>query len=816
MPFYADVILPLALPKRTYTYEVPDSVRDLVVPGVRVEVQFGRSRLYSGLVEKIHELAPDYAVKPIVSVLDEVSMVTSRQLELWDWIAQYYCSSLGEVMAAALPGRLKLSSETRIVRNENYGDDFTGLDDDEYLVAEALLIQQEISVDDARKILNKKTVFPVIQRLLNRGLLFLREELQEKYQSRKVTGVRIAPRLRGQADMMREVFGELQSRDRQLEIMMAFLVLEKSRPFVRKRELLDRADVSESSLRTLVKKGILEFYEQEVSRLGGSGVDITDADMLNAQQERALSEIDNHFKDKNVVLLSGVTGSGKTRVYTELIQRTISKGGQVLYLLPEIALTTQIISRLQKVFGDEVIVYHSRINSQERVEVWKAAQEGKAVILAARSGLFLPFRNLELIVVDEEHDPSFKQYDPAPRYHARDAAVYLAGLYGAKTLLGTATPAVETWHNVLSGKYGLVEMKARFSGVEMPEISVVDLREQLKTRQMQGIFSKPLLDKLAETISKGEQAILFQNRRGYAPVLRCEVCDWNAMCKHCDVSLTYHKLTNRLRCHYCGYTDSPAVVCPACGSGKISLKGFGTEKIEDELKLFLPEARIARMDMDTAGARSGLIALLNDFEERRIDILVGTQMVTKGLDFENVGFVGVLAADSLVRFPDFRAGERAFQLLTQVAGRAGRKTKRGQVLIQAYDPKHPVVQEVISHDFNSFIRRELAERQEFHYPPYYRLIHLELRHKDPQTVNAAAAWFAAALREKLGERVLGPVIPNIARVRGAFGQDIMLKLEKKADILNGSKQLIRQITELMNGKPGFSQVIVSVDVDPMG
>ncbi|MFM7401349.1 MAG: primosomal protein N', partial [Bacteroidota bacterium] len=380
----------------------------------------------------------------------------------------------------------------------------------------------------------------------------------------------------------------------------------KSRPFVRKRELLDKADVSESSLRTLVKKGILELYEQEVSRLGGFGSDTADADMLTAQQERALSEIDHHFEDKNVVLLSGVTGSGKTRVYTELIQRTVREGGQALYLLPEIALTTQIISRLQKVFGDEVIVYHSKINSQERVEVWKAAQEGKAVILAARSGLFLPFKNLKLIVVDEEHDPSFKQYDPAPRYHARDAAVYLAGLYGAKTLLGTATPSVETWHNVLSGKYGLVEMKDRFSGVEMPEISVVDLREQLKTRQMQSIFSKPLLDKLAETISKGEQAILFQNRRGYAPVLRCEVCDWNAMCRHCDVSLTYHKLTNRLRCHYCGYTDNPVVVCPACGSGKISLKGFGTEKIEDELKLFLPEARIARMDMDTAGARSGL------------------------------------------------------------------------------------------------------------------------------------------------------------------------------------------------------------------
>ncbi|MBL7825990.1 MAG: primosomal protein N' [Saprospiraceae bacterium] len=815
MPTYADIILPLALPKRSYTYSVPESALSLIQVGVRVEVQFGKSKLYSGLVEKVHNTAPEYPVKPIVSVLDEVTVVTPQQLQLWNWISEYYCCTMGEVMTAALPGHLKLSSETKLVRNEQYGDNFSTFDDDEYLLAEALLIQQEITVEDARKILNKKTVFPVVQRLLNKGVVFIREDLQEKFQSKKTSAVRLAAHLRNHPDALKAVFEEVQSKERQLEVLMAFLVLDKQKPFVRKSELLHKADVTEATLKTLVKKNILELYDKEVSRLGGYEDELAELDTLTADQEKALAEIRKSFSEQDVTLLYGVTGSGKTRVYVELMREIIQNGGQVLYLLPEIALTTQIIQRLQKLFGAEIAVYHSKINNNERVEVWKSAYAGKSVILAARSGLFLPFKNLKLVVVDEEHDPSFKQYDPAPRYHARDTAVFLAKIYGAKVLLGTATPSLETWHNTQAGKFGLATMKARFGGLELPTISVVDLRQQLKTRQMQSVFSTPLMEKLQETLANNEQAILFQNRRGYAPMLACEVCNWNAMCKHCDVSLTFHKQTNRLRCHYCGYTENPVVVCPACGSGKITLKGFGTEKIEDELKIFLPNARIARMDMDTAGTKSNLVALLNDFEERRIDILVGTQMVTKGLDFENVGFVGVLGADALTKFPDFRAGERAFQLMTQVAGRAGRKNKQGQVMIQAFDPQHPVVQEVLQNNFEGFINRELLERKEFKYPPFYRLIHLELRHKNPQTVNAAAALFAKLLREKLGERVLGPVIPNIAKIRGYFGQDIMLKLEKSAPLLGHTKALLKHTSEIVTGKPGFSQVIVSIDVDPI-
>ncbi len=812
---YADIILPLALPKRTYTYSVPESVRSLVQPGVRVEVQFGRSKLYSGLVSRVHSEVPDYQVKAIVSVLDEISVVTPRQFQLWDWIADYYCCTLGEVMSAALPGHLKLTSETRLVFSNVFGDDFTTLDNDEYLITEALQIQQEITVDDARKILNKKTVFPVIQRLLTKGVLFLREDLQEKFKARKVSAVRFAEPYHTQRDLLREVMKDLHSKERQLEILMAFLTLEKKQPFVRKQELLYKADVSESSLNTLFKKGILVKYDLEVSRLSGYEDELVEVDALSEQQTQALSELAVQLPEKKVVLLYGVTGSGKTRVYVEMIRDVMRQGGQVLYLLPEIALTTQIIHRLQKVFGNEVSVYHSKVNTQERVEVWKAAVSGKPVILAARSGLFLPFQNLQLIIVDEEHDNSFKQYDPAPRYHARDTAIYLAHLYGAKVVLGTATPSIESWHNAQTGKYGLVEMPKRFGGLELPEIQTVDLREQMKTKQMQSIFATPLIESLQLAIEKGEQAILFQNRRGYSPMLECQVCGWNAQCKHCDVSLTYHKFSNRLRCHYCGYTQEPASVCPACGSGKITLRGFGTEKIEDELKLFLPNARVGRMDLDTAGSKNNLTALLNDFEERRLDILVGTQMVTKGLDFDNVALVGVLGADQLTKFPDFRSGERAFQLLTQVAGRAGRKLKRGSVLIQAFDPKHPVLQEVLLGDFRGFADRELKERHEFHYPPFYRLIAIQLRHKDPKVVHEAAAEFGKMLRRSLGDRVLGPVLPNIARIRGYYAEDILLKLEKSAPLLKDSKGLIRYSTEILTGKSGFGQVQVVVDVDPM-
>ncbi|MEQ1744435.1 MAG: primosomal protein N' [Saprospiraceae bacterium] len=812
---YADIILPLALPKRSYTYAVPDDLAPDVRPGVRVEVPFGKNKLYSGVVDRVHTESPEYRVRPILAVLDEVAVVTDRQLKLWDWIADYYCCTLGEVMAAALPGHLKLTSETKLVFNPAFGDDFSELDADEYLLAEAMLLQTEVTIDDARKILNKKTVFPAVQRLLLKGVLSLREDLQEKYRPKKVLAVRLAEPYRSDQELLRPVLDELAKYERQVETLLAFLHLSRSRPWLRRQEVLDKAGASESTLRSLVKKNVLELYEREVSRIAGFEDEIEEASELSAQQRRALSEIHAGFQKTNTVLLHGATGSGKTRVYLDLMQEVLLRGGQVLYLLPEIALTTQIINRLQRVFGADAAVYHSKINYNERVEVWRAALSGKPVVLSARSGLFLPFQNLQLIIVDEEHDPSFKQYEPAPRYHARDTAIFLAGLYGAKVLLGTATPALETYHNARSGKFGLVEMPERFGGLELPEIRPVDLREQHKTKQMQSIFSPILLEALQSALDNGEQAILFQNRRGYSPVLECQTCGWTAQCRHCDVSLTFHKLTNRLRCHYCGYVEQPPAVCPACNSGKVNLLGFGTEKIEDELKIFLPTARIGRLDLDTASTKSSLTTILNDFEEKRLDVLVGTQMVTKGLDFDNVGIVGVLGADQLTRFPDFRAGERAYQLLTQVAGRAGRKHKRGLVLVQAWDPTHPVLQEVLRGDFQGHLQREMRERQEFFYPPFSRLIHIAIQHKDDKVAYLAADYFAQALRHSMGKRVLGPVQPHVPRVRNYYGQEILLKLEKSAPVLRSAKDLILKTTDVVTSRAGWGQVRVAVDVDPV-
>jgi primosomal protein N' (replication factor Y) (superfamily II helicase) len=812
---YADIILPLALPKRTYTYEIPDTYTADIQVGMRVEVPFGKSKLYSGIVSRIHDEKPEYAIKEINSILDEVTVVSPQQLQLWDWIAAYYCCTLGEVMIAALPAHLKLQSETKLVLNTAYDEDIAELGADEYLIAEALSLQNELTVDDVRKILNKKTVFPVIQRLMNKGVLYAREDMEEKYKPKKLIAVRLQEPYRSDTTLLSKAFELLDKSEKQAEVLMAFMLFSKSQPFVRKQEILQRTGVTDSVLKSLQKKGILETYDREVSRISGYEDDLAEITELSDQQKTALTAINQQFKEKNAILLQGVTGSGKTRVYVELIKQTILEGGQVLYLLPEIGLTTQIINRLQKVFGGDVSVYHSKISSSERVELWHSAAQGKAVILGARSSLFLPFKKLDLIIIDEEHDSSFKQHDPAPRYNARDTALYLANLYKAKVLLGTATPSVETYQNAISGKFGLVEMKQRFGGLAMPQIKTINLKDLHNKKQMKSIFAPELLETLERALENGEQAILFQNRRGYAPIMECQTCGWAAQCKHCDVSLTYHKFTNRLRCHYCGYQIEPIVICPACESGKIVLQGMGTEKIEDELKLFLPKAKIGRMDLDTAGSKGKLMDILLDFEEKRIDILVGTQMVTKGLDFDNVAVVGVLGADSLVKFPDFRASERAFQLLTQVAGRAGRKKKQGLVLIQAFNPDHPVIKDVLADDFEGFINRELKERELFKYPPFNRLIAISLRHKDDKIVHQAAAQFAKMLRSKLKERVMGPVIPNIARIRGYFGQDILLKIEKSASVLADTKQLIRLSTEILNGKPGFGQVQVVVDVDVM-
>ncbi len=810
---FAEIILPLALPK-VYTYSIPEELQETIQIGMRVEVQFGKNKLYAGLVKKIHTNNPGYQPKPLLSVLDKVPIVHEHHLKLWEWIAKYYGCTLGEVMHAALPAGLKLASETRVLLSQAFDEDFSVLTDKEYLIAEALTIQEELSIEEIRKILNQATVYPLINSLLFKRVIILKEELKLKYKPRTLAYIRFAEPYRSDPETLKSAFELVGRAKKQMDALLGFIQLSKKQPTIKKKELMEAVDVSSAQLKGLEKKGIFEIYKKEVSRISGYGKDVISNFELSAQQLKALLEIKQKLEEKNVVLLHGVTGSGKTQVYIDLMQEAIDEGKQVLYLLPEIGLTTQIIFRLQKVFGNKIAVYHSRLNNNERVELWHKTLEGMPIILGARSALFLPFNRLDLVIVDEEHDPSFKQQDPAPRYNARDTSIYLANQFGAKVLLGTATPSMESYINAKSGKYGLVEMMSRFGGINLPEIVIADAAEETRKKTMKSHFTSMLIEELKAALGRGEQAILFQNRRGYAPTVNCDTCGWTAACINCDVSLTLHKFAGNLRCHYCGYQTEAPKACNACGKTTIKVKGFGTEKIEDELKIFLPDAKIARMDWDSVRAKNSHQKIIGDFEDKLIDILVGTQMVTKGLDFDNVGLVGVLSADQLFYFPDFRANERAFQLLTQVSGRAGRRKTQGKVVIQAFNTKHPVLKEVITNDFPSFYEREEKERRNFLYPPFYRLIKITLKHKKRNFVEVGASIFANLLRKDLGSRVLGPAQPGINRVRTYYLMDIVVKLERKADILEKAKNVIREAGVEVKGRKGLTQIRINVDVDP--
>lgn len=818
---FAEVILPLAVPK-PYTYSVPEELMGKIQVGLRVEVQFGGKKLYAGIVLRIHEEQPAHEVKPLLAIIDEDPIVDQRTLQFWSWLSSYYACPLGAVMDAALPANLKLASERRLTLSPLYDDNFMGLDDQEYMIAEALSIQETITIDDVRKILNVKRVFHVIKRLMEKKVIYLYEEMPEKYKPKKIACVRLAEPYQSERQKLQEAFERCSRAIRQTEALLAFIEADRSQEHVRRQDLYKRAKVDSTVLKAMEKKGIFVLYEKEVSRLGGYEDELAEAHELSDQQVNALAEIEDLYKEKNVVLLHGVTGSGKTRVYIELIKKAIEKGEQVLYLLPEVALTTQIISRLQKIFGDQVAVYHHRISNNERVELWKSVHQfdpernaSASLVLGARSGLFLPFSNLGLVIIDEEHDSSFKQHDPSPRYHGRDAGIYLGHLHGAKVLLGTATPSLESYQNAQNGKYGLVNMPVRFGGIELPKMIIVDVKQEAKERKLQSHFSSVLIEELKVTLERGEQAILFQNRRGYAPNLRCTTCGWHSECVNCDVSLTYHKYRQNLQCHYCGYTEYVARKCPACGSTELKLLGFGTQKIEDELKIYLPGANVARMDYDAVRSKEALSRIINDFEEKRIDILVGTQMVTKGLDFENVSVVGVLSADSLLQFPDFRSGERGFQLITQVAGRAGRKNKQGKVLVQAMNTAHPVLKEVLNNDFNAFFEREVMERRSFIYPPFSRLIKVTLKHKKPDVVNRGGQAFVKVLKKALGKRVLGPSVPPVGRVRGQYLLDVLIKMERNPQLWQLAKTTISEATYHMQKEAGFSTVRVNTDVDPV-
>ena len=813
--YYIKVIIPLAI-SRPYTYSVPELLRDRVEYGIRVEVQFGKKKHYTALVVEVDTEQPDYPVKEILDVLDKDPILHPIQYPFWQWLSDYYLSPLGDIMNAALPASLKLTSETMLILNQNFDGDTYTLGDDAYLVAEALEIHNELSLDDVRKILNRNSVYPVIQELLDKDFLIVKEELKERYKPKKEDYIRFTETYSSDPEMLHEALDLTSRSEKQTRALLAIIQESKKVEHIAKLPLQKKQEIDHSVWQALVKKGIIEIYSRIKSRLGEDIEAVSTPPPMTDQQVQAFHEIQESWKDHDVVLLHGITGSGKTRVYIEWINQVIDSGKQVLYLLPEIALTTHIIQRLKILFGNKIGIYHSGLNNSERVEMWRSVKNGLPIVLGARSALFLPFNQLGGIIIDEEHDPSFKQTDPSPRYNTRDSAIYLASLWKIKVLLGSATPSVESYHNAMHDKYGLVKMDKRYGDLHPPEVMLIDLADERRRKRIKGHFSQALIDSISQCLKDDKQALIFRNRRGYAPTLQCNLCGWHATCVHCDVSMTYHRYQNHLRCHYCGYRIPVPVECPACGNKKLDFKGFGTEQIEEELQDLFPDARIGRMDYDTVRSRNAYEKLFDDFESGRIQILVGTQMLSKGLDFENVRLVGVLNAEQSLYFPDFRATERTFQLLTQVSGRAGRKHARGQVFIQTNYRHHHIFEMVENNDYEGFYESEVAERKTFHYPPFFRLIKISLKHKKAETVYQAAMVLKNLLLPTAGKRILGPAAPTIARVRNQYIQDIIIKLERRTSVIQQIKSAITDATTQVNNMSGMTTVRINIDVDPNG
>ena len=811
---FAEVIIPLALP-RNYTWAVPPALQDLVKEGYRVEVVL-KNKKYAGLVKRLHTEAPAaFEPKEILNVLDSEPIVFPEQQHFWQWMANYYLCSEGEVMQAALPTHFKLSSETILLYNEEAGDDFSELDNDEFLVAEALLIKKELKLAEVQQVLDAGHVYPVIKRLIDKRICFVWEELQHTYKEKKETYVLLNPKFDND-EQISELLNNWGRAPKQMELLLAFLHLSKTEGEVTQTALLKKSGASTAQLKGLTDKNILFIEQRSVDRLKQLPKNIQLDFELSPAQQTALQDIRQHFEQKNVCLLHGVTSSGKTQVYMKLMEEMLQQGKQVLYMLPEIALTAQVIRRLQKHFGGYILIYHSKFSQNERVEIWNKVRSGEArIVLGARSSLFLPFNNLGMIICDEEHDTSYKQQEPAPRYHARDAAVYFASLFNAKVLLGSATPSVESYYNVSTGKYALTELNERFGNIALPGIEIIDTRQMKMPDKSKVIISPPMKDAIDNSLQQNRQVILFQNRRGYSPYQVCQTCGWIPHCKNCDVSLSYHKTKGKLLCHYCGTVYPLVPTCEACGNHLFAQQNFGTERIEEALQELFPQAKIARMDADSIKGKHGHDALIQLFEQGRIDILVGTQMVVKGLDFENVELVGILDADAILGFTDFRVNERGFQLMEQVSGRAGRKDIQGKVFVQARNPQHPVLLKVQLHDYKSFYNEEIEGRRNFFYPPFSRIINILLRHKDADTVAAAAQFFAGQLRLYLDNYLIGPAPPVVNKVRNLYLMELMLKLPKDSATIQQAKQLIYTSTVLMHADKKFRSVQVVPDIDPL-
>ena len=819
MKKYVDVIVPLPIASQ-YTYSLPPEFEESVKEGCRVVVSFGRKKFYTAIVTKVHDAAPEgYETKDIEEVLDASPVLLPRQLEFWNWLSTYYLCTLGDVYKAAVPSGMKLESETIVVYNEEF-EAIQPLGDSEQRLLDVLSSDKEQCVTQLQRTLALKNILPVVKRLLDKEAIFVKEDLKRNYKPRTEARVRLVNRGLDELGMM-ALFNELSRAKKQLAVLMKYVELsgwssrDESLNEVAKKELLEKANATTTIFNGLVDKGIFEVYYQEIGRLDKSEVSLSEGNVLNPSQQMAFTSILENFRQKSVCLLHGVTSSGKTEIYIHLIQEALRQGKQVLYLLPEIALTTQITERLKRVFGNRLGVYHSKFPDAERVEIWQKQLGEKEydVILGVRSSIFLPFKRLGLVIVDEEHENTYKQQDPAPRYHARSSAIMLASMYGAKVLLGTATPSVESYFNATNGKYGLVELKERFKDIQLPHIECVDIKELAHQKRMQGPFSPMLVKEIRQALDKKEQVILFQNRRGFAPMIECHTCGWVPKCKNCDVSLTYHKGLNLLTCHYCGCTYPVPRSCPACEGVELQHKGFGTERIEDDIQTIFPEARVARMDLDTTRTRSAYEKIIADFTQGKTDILIGTQMVSKGLDFENVSIVGILNADSMLNYPDFRSFERAYQLMAQVAGRAGRKNKQGLVILQTKSPELPVIHQVIRNDYEGLYLDQLTERQLFRYPPYYRLIYVYLKHRKESVLEQASDMMAQYLRSALGDRVLGPDKPPVARVQTLYIKKMIVKVEQTASMAKVRDYLL-SVQRAIAEDERFRSLIVYYDVEP--
>lgn len=818
---YADVIIPVALPG-SYTYMVREEHHQSIGRGSSVVVQFGSRRLYTGIVARLHNNPPAVSkVKEIVAVTGDGRLIDENQFSLWNWISEYYICTMGEVMYAALPSALKIESRSIITLSDPAWQ--PGPEDPAASIVYRILMNDgSASMDKLPAEIENESVMNVVRRMIGMGAVVAGEKPVERFRPREEQVVALNPSLDDQG--LHKLLDSMKRSPAKLKILETYLSIipgDVGNPYpeIEKGDLVARSGASAGPLSEMVARGIFIQGGREINRLGGGASELSDPLALSKIQEAALNQIRNSFKSKDVTLLKGVTSSGKTELYIHLISETIKRGKQVLFLLPEIALTSQMINRLKRHFGEAVGVYHSRFSDNERVEVWRrtaseSPDDGYQIILGVRSSLFLPYRDLGLIIVDEEHENSYKQSDPAPRYHARDSAIMLARFHKAHTLLGSATPSVETMYNATTGKYALVELGERFGKVMMPEMILADTRDAYRRKIMVSHFTPQLVKAIEDALGRSEQVVLFRNRRGFAPVIICRECGWIPECRSCSVSMTYHKGLNKLKCHYCGFTINIPSTCPSCGSGELLMKGFGTEKIEDELKILFPEARIERMDLDTTRKKGAFDRLITNLERGNTDILIGTQMISKGLDFENLTVVGILNIDNMLHFPDFRSHEKCFQMIEQVSGRAGRRSKQGRVVVQTFDPHHQVMIQALHHDYDGMYQSQLAERREFNYPPFTRLIRIYIRHRHRTTVSECAAALAAQLRISFGNRVLGPEFPLIARLQSYYIMSVIIKIERERPARQAKKIITGIINQVINSG-AWSGIRIYTDVDPL-